>query len=85
MVAPVIPRLAKVFAVPIEVAGLIVPAYLIPYGVATLFYSFLSDRIGQRPFNPYWTNARGGERSCPCPQLAGYSCRGVGGGAFAGL
>lgn len=49
MVAPLIPRLATVFDVSIEKAGFIVPAYLIPYGIATLFYGLLSDRIGRRP------------------------------------
>lgn len=48
MVAPLIPRLAAVFGESIEKIGFIVPAYLIPYGVATLFYGALSDRIGRR-------------------------------------
>ncbi len=48
MVAPLIPRLAEVFGVPIERVGLIVPAYLIPYGVSTLLYGLLSDRVGRR-------------------------------------
>src|SRR5258708_7480116 len=38
MVAPLLPRLAQVFGVPIQTIGLIIPAYLIPYGVATLVY-----------------------------------------------
>jgi len=37
MVAPLIPRLSTVFAVSAETIGLIVPAYMIPYGVSTLF------------------------------------------------
>ena len=49
MVAPLLPRLAHVFSVPIQTIGLIVPAYLIPYGVATLVYGPLSDRLGRRP------------------------------------
>ena len=49
MVAPLLPRLAAVFDVSVETAGLMVPAYLIAYGVATLFYGLLSDRIGRRP------------------------------------
>lgn len=49
MVAPLIPRLAAVFDVTAERAGLIVPAYLIPYGVSTLLYGLLSDRLGRRP------------------------------------
>ncbi len=49
MVAPLIPRLATVFGVSAQAVGLIVPAYMIPYGVATLFYGLLSDRLGRRP------------------------------------
>ncbi|TAK22791.1 MAG: MFS transporter [Myxococcaceae bacterium] len=48
MVAPLIPRLAAAFHVPDERIGLVVPAYLIPYGVATLVYGVLSDRVGRR-------------------------------------
>lgn len=46
MVAPIIPRLAEMFQSPVQSVGLIVPAYLIPYGVATLIYGFLADRLG---------------------------------------
>jgi predicted MFS family arabinose efflux permease len=48
MVAPLLPHLALVFNVPIQTIGLIVPAYLIPYGAATLVYGPLSDRLGRR-------------------------------------
>jgi len=46
MVAPLIPRLATLFGVEAQTVGLAVPAYLIPYGVATLFYGLLADRLG---------------------------------------
>ena len=46
MVAPIIPALSNTFGVPAERVGLIVPAYLIPYGVSTLAYGLLADRIG---------------------------------------
>jgi predicted MFS family arabinose efflux permease len=49
MVAPLIPRLSAVFGVSPPTIGLVVPAYMIPYGVATLFYGLLSDRLGRRP------------------------------------
>lgn len=49
MVAPLIPRLSDIFGVPVETIGLIVPAYLIPYGMTTLIYGPLSDRLGRRP------------------------------------
>jgi len=48
MVAPLIPRLSATFDVPPQAIGLIVPAYMIPYGVSTLFYGLLSDRLGRR-------------------------------------
>jgi predicted MFS family arabinose efflux permease len=48
MVAPMIPRLASYFHTTAETIGLAVPAYLIPYGVSTLFYGLLSDWIGRR-------------------------------------
>lgn len=46
MVAPIIPTLARAFEVSPQHAGLIVPAYLVPYGVATLIYGLLADRYG---------------------------------------
>lgn len=49
MVAPIIPKLARVFDVSVGTIGLMVPAYLIPYGVTTLIYGLLSDRLGRRP------------------------------------
>ena len=48
MVAPLIPRLASAFNTTEQMLGLAVPAYLLPYGLATLFYGLLSDRIGRR-------------------------------------
>ena len=47
MVAPLIPRLSNVFSVSSQMIGLIVPAYMIPYGVSTLFYGLFSDRVGR--------------------------------------
>jgi predicted MFS family arabinose efflux permease len=49
MIAPLLPRLSEVFGAPVSTIGLAVPAYLIAYGVATLFYGVLSDRVGRRP------------------------------------
>lgn len=49
MVAPLIPRLASVFGVSDQTIGLIVPAYMITYGVSTLIYGLLSDRLGRGP------------------------------------
>jgi len=46
MVAPIIPTLSSTFGSSIQTVGLIVPAYLIPYGIATLAYGILADRIG---------------------------------------
>ena len=49
MIAPLIPKLGSVFHVSAQTIGLVVPAYMIPYGVATLFYGLLSDRLGRLP------------------------------------
>ena len=38
MVAPLIPRLAVVFGISAQQIGLIVPAYLIPYGASMLLF-----------------------------------------------
>jgi predicted MFS family arabinose efflux permease len=46
MVAPIIPALSYAFGTSVERVGLIVPAYLIPYGIATLVYGLLADRLG---------------------------------------
>lgn len=48
MVAPLIPRLAVAFGVSEQKIGLIVPAYMLPYGLATLFLGVLADRIGRK-------------------------------------
>ena len=48
IVAPLIPRLAARFAASGEKIGLALPAYMVPYGVSTLFYGLLSDRLGRR-------------------------------------
>jgi len=48
MVAPLIPRLAAEFGVSGGKIGLAIPAYMVPYGVSTLFYGLLSDRLGRR-------------------------------------
>ena len=46
MIAPLIPRFSDVFGTSIEYIGLIVPAYLLAYGAATLIYGPLSDYWG---------------------------------------
>lgn len=46
MVAPLIPELSRSFGISAQKAGLIVPAYLIPYGIATLIQGVLGDRFG---------------------------------------
>lgn len=48
MVGPLIPRLAVAFGVSAQHIGMIVPVYLIPYGISTLFYGVLSDHFGRR-------------------------------------
>jgi predicted MFS family arabinose efflux permease len=46
MVAPIMPALSQVFSVPESIVGHIVPAYLIPYGFATLIYGLVADSAG---------------------------------------
>ena len=48
MVAPLIPELSTYFKVSEQHIGLIVPAFLIPYGIATLFFGVFADRFGTK-------------------------------------
>lgn len=47
MVAPLIPALSRDFSVSIYQLGLVIPAYLIPYGISTLVYGAISDWWGR--------------------------------------
>jgi MFS family permease len=49
MVAPLIPLFSRIFEAPEQHVGLVVPAFMIPYGFAVLGYGLISDRIGRRP------------------------------------
>ena len=49
MVAPVLPKLAFLFQVPVRHVSFIEPAYLLSYGIATLIYAPLSDKYGRLP------------------------------------
>jgi predicted MFS family arabinose efflux permease len=49
LVAPLIPAFTREFHASAQLVGLLIPAYLLPYGFSTLFYGPLSDRIGRRP------------------------------------
>ncbi|MBD2233430.1 MFS transporter [Phormidium tenue] len=49
MIAPLIPRLAEIFDVSAQEIGFIVPAYMLSYALAALFYGILSDRFGRWP------------------------------------
>jgi predicted MFS family arabinose efflux permease len=46
MVALIIPALSNSFGVSVQTVGMLVPAYLIPYGIATAIYGLLADRFG---------------------------------------
>src|ERR1700685_2955675 len=46
LVAPLIPALAIEFHASTSLLGMLVPAYMLPYGISTLFYGPLSDRVG---------------------------------------
>ncbi|WP_416672107.1 MFS transporter [Egbenema bharatensis] len=47
MIAPLIPRLAEIFNVPVQEIGFIVPIYMLAYALMALFYGILSDRFGR--------------------------------------
>jgi len=49
LVAPLVPVLTHDFQSTDAITGLAVPAYTIPYGLSTLFYGPLSDRLGRKP------------------------------------
>lgn len=49
MVAPVIPYLSQEFQVSEQAAGFLIPAYMIPYGVTSLVFGILADRVGRKP------------------------------------
>ncbi len=49
MVAPILPQLSEYFHVTVRHVSFIEPAYLLSYGVSTLFYAPLSDRYGRFP------------------------------------
>ena len=49
LVAPLIPALSVEFHASTNLVGLLVPAYMLPYGISTLFYGPLSDRVGRKP------------------------------------
>ncbi|PSB55848.1 hypothetical protein C7B79_33010, partial [Chroococcidiopsis cubana CCALA 043] len=42
-IAPLIPQLSQAFAISNQTIGLMIPAYLIPYGIASFIYALLSD------------------------------------------
>lgn len=49
MVAPLILAFSREFGVPPDALGWLVPCFSIAYGVSTLFYGVLSDRLGRTP------------------------------------
>ncbi len=49
LVAPLIPSLSLEFRASTDFLGLMVPAYMLPYGISTLFYGPISDRFGRKP------------------------------------
>lgn len=48
MIAPLIPKLSEIFGVSEQRIGLVVPAYMLAYGISILFYGALSDRVGRK-------------------------------------
>ena len=48
LVAPLIPSLSVEFHASTDFLGMLVPAYMLPYGISTLFYGPISDRFGRK-------------------------------------
>jgi predicted MFS family arabinose efflux permease len=48
MVGPLAPKLALSLHITANTAAMLVPAYVLPYGLSTLFYGPLADRVGRR-------------------------------------
>ncbi len=48
LVAPLIPAFAVEFHASPTLLGMLIPAYMLPYGISTLFYGPLSDHVGRR-------------------------------------
>jgi predicted MFS family arabinose efflux permease len=48
MIGPLAPRLAVSLRITERAAAMLVPAYVLPYGISTLFYGPLADRFGRR-------------------------------------
>lgn len=48
MVAPLIPLFSELFEADEQFVGLVMPAYMIPYGFATLAFGLMSDRLGRQ-------------------------------------
>lgn len=48
LVAPLIPSLSVEFHASTDLLGMLVPAYMLPYGISTLFYGPISDRFGRK-------------------------------------
>lgn len=48
MIAPLIPSLSSTFGVSEQTIGLLIPVYMIPYGIGALLYNLLSDYFGRR-------------------------------------
>ncbi|WP_377482106.1 MAG: MFS transporter (plasmid) [Microcoleus anatoxicus] len=48
MVAPIIPHLAEEFRVGNQIIGLLIPAYMIPYGITSLLFGLVADKVGRK-------------------------------------
>jgi len=48
VVSPILPAIAKDFGIPVTDAGLLITAYMIPFGLFQLIFGPLADRYGKR-------------------------------------
>ncbi len=48
VVSPILPAIAKDLGIPVTHAGLLITAYMIPFGLFQLIFGPLADRFGKR-------------------------------------
>ena len=48
VVSPILPAIAESFGIPVENAGVLISAYMIPFGIFQIIYGPLADRFGKK-------------------------------------
>lgn len=48
VVSPILPAIAESLGIPVENAGILISAYMIPFGIFQIIYGPLADRFGKK-------------------------------------